>query len=129
MVRITDLLLVELEQVLDEAQRAAETAIRQSHTSRRMVDGRMVDVPMRPPRWRSSAWTPEQVLDIVLAHRKILADYVTVSAIKDAAWAKMREGGLPSDREANECGRAELAQTTLWSVLEYIAQGYGIEQP
>lgn len=117
----------QLRAVLDEDERSAREATARSHTSRRMIDGRMVDVPTRPSRWRQSEWPPERVLDIVLAHRKILADYVTVMAIKDAAWAKMRAGALLTEREARECGEAERAETTLLRVLEHIAQGYGIE--
>lgn len=72
-----DELIAQLRAVLVEEERSAQAAIEKSHNSRRMVEGRMVEVPIRPSRWRESAWPPERVLRQVAAHRKMLDDCMT----------------------------------------------------
>jgi hypothetical protein len=65
-------LIAKINAKLDAEELAARDAIKQSHTSRRLIDGQMVAVPIRPSRWRGAAWPPERVLRQVTAHRKIL---------------------------------------------------------
>lgn len=90
MATMSDDLTARITAALDEVQRDAEAAIKQTHTSRRMIGDQMVDVPIRPSRWRGAAWTPEQVLDLIAAHREI------VQACQDA----IENGTLPAAAQA-----------------------------
>jgi len=57
---------------LDEEQREAETALKRTTTTRRMIQGQWVEDTVQPPEWRRSAWPPARVLAEVDAKRKRL---------------------------------------------------------
>lgn len=65
---------------LAEDQSEARDALERTTTSRRMIRGRMVEVKMEPPRWRSTAWPPSRVLAECDAKRKIVEHAQTIAA-------------------------------------------------
>jgi len=68
-----DELVTFLEGCVDEDERVARDAQQRETVSRRMVGGRMVDVPSQPlPEWRRSVWPPARVLREVEAKRRRL---------------------------------------------------------
>jgi hypothetical protein len=57
---------------LDEDEQAAREAIAKTTTSRRMIRGQMVTVPIVPRAWEKSAWPADRVLREVEAKRRII---------------------------------------------------------
>ncbi|MFJ4682029.1 DUF6221 family protein [Streptomyces sp. NPDC088789] len=57
---------------LDEERQAAEEALKNTTTTRRMIGGQWVEDTIQPPEWRRSVWDPARVLREIDAKRDLL---------------------------------------------------------
>lgn len=67
-----DDLIAVLRSAIEGQATAARAALERATTSRRMVEGRMVELPISPRGWRDAFWPPEVALRHIQADLKLL---------------------------------------------------------
>lgn len=86
-----------LREQLDEDEREAQEALKQTTTTRRRVGGQWVEDVVQPPEWRRSVWGPSRVLAEIDAKRQLLDDYTVTARIRDEAAARIKAAGNHPD--------------------------------
>lgn len=91
---------------LDEERAAAETALKRTTTTRRMIGGEMVEDTIQPPEWRRSAWSPQRVLAELDAKLRVLELHTPIDdrySLTQLVCRICNDGGLPVEPASWPC--------------------------